>query len=525
MSRSNTPARNQAPSSAQPGSAQMTNPLLSLLKFSSDNPSPQTTPQQHSVPPARPEYGSPSTHSVHGRGISASDLVASFTSGKTSTPPPTREKAPQTHTSSTFHQDALLKLLNQTTARPDAPLQTFSGSTDATQGLEGPANSSHEDHRQSATDAKSSRTGRNESPVHVFGSKENTPTPFEPQVAPQVEASQGMFTYQNPFVQLAASSPRNLKPSASPNGDISKRKIKSPSPSAAHTSSRRKLTPSGNEVLQSIESPAPGHLNDGRSQIEALMGIGAPSRDAETVADALNEVGGQVDRQVENALAKAEDQNRDADRKQGARDNVDQPTLADIKGQAQDIAVEVKEELEKDENQGILEESIPKPMAEAVKHVIEEAANGKVADENDTSDGEGAASKEDTDRIVQVYQFPMKPFVSIELIQKEPAHLLLRDDSVVNIARLKKDFDQVDRTLATATSEFIVFNRIVASLISFLPRTRIVFSTLLSRLLNLEVHYVVPRLSSPLASAELSTGPPSRSRKRSYQKPILRSRA
>lgn len=457
MSRSNTSSRAPASSGAQPGSAQMTNPLLSLLKFSSNSSSPQTTPQQPTVAPAKPEYGSPSTHSVHGRGISASDLVASFTSGKASTPPATREKTSHTHTPSTNHQDALLKLLNRTTAPAGTSGQKLSGSADVTQGSEDTASSSYEDHRQSAVETKNIRPGRKESPVHVFGSKENTPTPFEPQVTPRVEAPQGMFTYQNPFVHLAASSPRNLQPSASPHGDMSKRKIKSPSPSAAHTASRRKLTPSGDEVLQSIESPAPGRPNDGRSQIEALMGIGTPIRDAETVADALNEVGGQVDRQVENALTKAEDQNRDTNIKQEARDYADQPILADVQEQAHDIAVDVKKELDKDENEGLLEESMPKPVAEAVKDVIEEAAEGKVAHKYDTADDEDAAPKEDSDRIVQVYQFPMKPFVSIELIQNEPAHLLLRDDSVVNIARLKKDFDQVDRTLATATNEYIVY--------------------------------------------------------------------
>ena len=457
MSTSSTPSRAPASSGAQSGAALMTNPLLNLLKFGSNNPSQQSTPQPPAVAPARPEYGSPSTHSVHGRGISTSDLVASFTSGNASTPPPTREKASHTHTPSTNHQDALLKLLSRAAAPLGASGQEIKGPTDVTQRLEEPASSSYQDQHPPATDAKSSRRGRNESPVHVFGSKENTPTPFEPQVTPKAEASQGMFTYQNPFVQLAASSPRNLKSSVSPNGDMSKRKIKSSSPSASHTASRRKLTSSGDEVPQSIESPAPGRPNDGRSQIEALMGIGAPTRDAETVAEALNEVGGQVDRQVENALTKAEDGDRDANIKQEVGDGGDQPSLADIQREAHDIAVDVKKELDKDENEGLLEESMPKPVAAAVKNVIEDSAQGKVPDEYDTADGEDAVTQADSDRIVQVYQFPMKPFVSIELIQNEPAHLKLREDSVVNIARLKKDFDQADRTLATATNEYIVY--------------------------------------------------------------------
>ena len=54
----------------QAGPGQMANPLLQLLKFGPA--SPQTTPSP--APASRPPFANPSTHSVHGRGISASDL-------------------------------------------------------------------------------------------------------------------------------------------------------------------------------------------------------------------------------------------------------------------------------------------------------------------------------------------------------------------------------------------------------------------------------------------------------------------
>ena len=452
-----TPTRAPGPPAAHSNSAQMTNPLLNLLKFGSNTTSPQQQPAG--------EYGSASTHSVHGRGISASDLVASFTGGKPSTPKQ-REKIPAT--SSVNHQDALLRLLNQTTSGAEAPQQQTSGPTDATtnQLSKDQADSSVENQHQSVLETKSSVSGRNESPIRFFGSNENnTPTPFEPQDIPKGQSSQktgSIFTYVNPFENLAASSPRAANPRAPPNGDIHKRKIKSSSPAPVHASSRRRLTPSANEVLQSIESSTPPPLDDGRSQIEALIGIGAPSKDAETVAQALNEVGSQVDRQVESALAKAEEKaegkaeekEHDIEIKQEELEDAQQTVLD---GLVHEAAVEVKKELDKPENQGALEESMPASMAEAVKEVIDEAAQGKVGDEWESAEGEGSASKSNPNRVIQVHQFPMRPFVSIELIQKEPATLPIREDSIVNIARFKKDFDQADRILGTATNEYIVY--------------------------------------------------------------------
>ena len=457
-SRTTTPSRTPVPQS-NPGQA--TNPLLNLLKFGSNTASPQASPLQQPLAASRPEYGSASTHSVHGRGISASDLVASFTGGKSATPTQ-REKIPVT--SSVNHQDALLRLLNQTTSGADIARQQMSRTTEANanQLSEGLAASSLEDQHQSVLDTKSSASGRNESPIRFFGSNENArPTPFEPQDIPKAEPSEKtgpIFTYVNPFENLAASSPRGASPRVPPNGDIHKRKIKSPSPAAIHASSRRKLTPSANEILQSIENSTPPPLDDGRSQVEALMGIGAPSKDAETVAQALNEVGSQVDRQVESALARAEEKAEEQEREIDINpEELEDAQQAELDGFVHDAAVEVKKELDKPENHGALEESMPASVAEAVREVVDEAAQGKPTDESESADGEGNVTKENPDRVIQVHQFPMRPFVSIDLVQKKPATLPIREDSVVNIARFKKDFDQADRTLGTATNEYIVY--------------------------------------------------------------------
>ena len=438
----------------------MTNPLLTLLKFGSNGGSSQSSPQQQAGVPSRPEYGNPSLHSVHGRGISASDLVASFTGTKSTTPTP-RDKTPATP--STNHQDALLQLLNQTTSRVEGAQQKFSGSTDFTseQLSEDLPVSRLEDQHSSLADAKSSVPGRYESPIRFFGSSEIvTPTPFEPQTLSKCDSSQKsgtLFTYVNPFEKLAASSPSNAKPTPNANGEAYKRKIKSSSPAAVHASSRRKLTPSGNEVLQSIENPTPAPLDDRHSQLEALMSIGPPSGDAETVAEALNEVGGKVDRQVENALAEAEAKTDDKEREIGTRRESAEAEKAAQYLTLHDATVKIEGELDSEENKGLLEESSPTTRAETVKDGVNETAQGKNGDEWESAEAEETAVTSDSAFVVQVYQFPMRPFVSIDLIQKEPAIVAFREESVVNIARFKKDFDQIDRTLATATNEFIVY--------------------------------------------------------------------
>ena len=390
--------------------------LLDLLRFGPANSS-QTSSQQPKIPEnPKATLSSPDTHSVHGRGISASDLIASV---RGSTSKPSTPAQPTPRSASATHQDSLLKLLNQA---------TLSGKTENQK----PRSSSKVEHK--AVDTP--RSARTSSPIRYFGSKENTPTPFQPeaiaQASPSATKNEGIFTYVNPFEQLSASSPLNAQARAPPSGDMTKRKVKSPSPPAAVSYSRRKLTPSGGEVLQSIESPGPEPLKDGRTQVEALMGIGAPSKDAETVAEALNEVGGQVHKQMEHALAEAEDHGvkQEDQSKEGIQNDV--PAFASG---------------EDKENMAPAEETNAKGK---------DATTNAAVDEWESADEEKATLAEPR-RKVPTYQFPMRPFVCIDVNQDAATTAPIRDDAIVNIARFKKDFDQTDRTLATATKDFIVY--------------------------------------------------------------------
>ena len=429
--------------------------LLNLLKFGTSNQAASQQPQG-----ARSGNIGAETHSVHGRGISASDLVGSFM-GKPASPVSRDNVKPST---STNHQDVLLKLLNRSAPlQAENPQQSSKGTTKAEETpirqLSRNLSNTYLDDHASSIPKDDPRTSRKESPIRYFGTSEAQPTPFEPQHIPKLESTpkqEPLFTYVNPFEQLAASSPRNASANT-PTADGPKRKSKrlTPEPST----SRRKITPAGSEVLRSIESPspAPTPLEDGRTQVEALMGIGAPTKDAETVTEALNEVGSKVDQEAEKALAKAEAKLNEKDRDIEAKGTTEQvplsPTLDTVAEKVRDIASEVKHELDKEENKGVLEEAMPAPVAEAVRDIIDDAAEAWESDDREGS----PLQPEDDDQIVRVYQFPLRPFVSIDIKRKSPPTLHVREDAVTHIARFRKDFDQIDRTLGTATNDFIAY--------------------------------------------------------------------
>jgi WD40 repeat protein len=277
---------------------------------------------------------------------------------------------------------------------------------------------------------------------------------------------QGLFTYVNPFEQLAASSPRNRTPKNStpgpssspaiqilkhPRHDTSDQKRQTDERSAVSSPahSKRKLDPS----QASPSSPIP--LPDGRTPVEALMGIGA-SDHKETVQDALNVVGSQVDREVQDAIARAENDENQAEIEKDLQDMLEAKTEEEFEVAAQAAAIAIKKELEKEENLGALD-SLPSPVAEAVKDIIDDTAHGHIADSWESADAEDSPIKDEEESVIKVYNFPMRPWTSFTIKETEETRPLFRDDAVMDIARLKKDFDQIDRTLVTASNNFIVY--------------------------------------------------------------------
>ncbi|KAL2066608.1 hypothetical protein VTL71DRAFT_2679 [Oculimacula yallundae] len=467
-----TPHQRVPAAAGTPSNADRTSSLLNLLKFSqasggsSSQPAPIGTPlppsRQGSAAYASPEFQGPASASSHGRG--GSDLLAALMG--TAQPRPVQQASPQFTPSLQPHQSTfkpaspsadtqayLLSLLNQ----PKPAQSSNTPQMKPAKVLTPPSKAaSQEDDDELAQDyetvhLQNSMMGSAATEGLPSMGKENTREP-----APK---AQGLFTYVNPFDQLSASSPRNRTPkmesagpasAASPKIQILKRQEPSESKRKAdspHT--KRKAVPSS----QSSSAP-PTPLPDGRTQVEALIGIGA-SDNKESVHAALSEVGGQADKQVQEAISRAETAESHAAIERDLRDLLAATTEKEFEASAQQAAVSIKEELEKSENSGALD-SLPTPLAEEIKDIIDETAHGHIADSWESADAEESPSKEE-ENIVKVFNFPMKPWSLITIKESEEIRPVFRDEAVMDIARLKKEFDQIDRTLVTASNNFIVY--------------------------------------------------------------------
>lgn len=462
-SRSATPA---APSDRP--NVNLTTNLLSLLKFSAPTLSSPTPSQQPSVSTAVTEttpQAVPSAHSVHGRGISASDLVASFM-GKPSTPTPL-ENVPIS--SSTSHQDHLLKLLNRTAPPqptglpqevPESSEQSNAGATATGEKLDLP-NLSHQKQPSSIiSNRQSTPSACNDFPVHFFGGGDDQePTPFEhsdlPKVQPPVKKDP-LFTYVNPFEELAASAPQSTK-QAVLNGDGNKRKIAEPSQNPLQASSRRTFAPPPGEIAQNLESA----LKDARIRMEAARGRHASSQNPENFEQILNASENHGENVVQTTTRSPEGEERIKIEREESdytlKANADVPTqhgghenVSESNGRLGSV---------QEDNVKVLINSIPTPTVQSGKKLLDEGLLGDIGDEWESADGDEPEpeSNMEVQRLLQVYLFPMKPFVSIDIKSTDLSSLTFPDTSIINIARLKKEFDPVDRTLATATIDFIVY--------------------------------------------------------------------
>ena len=462
-----------APAGA-PSNADRTSSLLNLLKFSqasagsSSQPAPIGTP----LPPSRdvsatyanPEFQGPSSASSHGRG-SGSDLLAALMGAAQSKP--AQLASPQFTPSLQPHQSSfgaasppsadtqayLLSLLNQ-------PKPAQSGNTPQmkpTKVMTPPSKAtSQEDDDELAQDYE---TANLESSMMGSAATEGLPSFGKENTRESAPKAQGLFTYVNPFDQLSASSPRNRTPkiesagpapAASPKIQILKRQEPTDNKQKTESShTKRKAVASS----QSSSSP-PTPLPDGRTKVEALIGIGAADN-KESVHDALSEVGGHADKQVQEAISRAETAESHAAIERDLRDLLAASTEKQFEASAQHAAATLKEELEKPKNSGALD-SLPTPLAEEVKEIIDETAHGHIADSWESADAEDGPIKEE-ENIVKVFNFPMKPWSSITIKESDETRPIFRDEAVMDIARLKKEFDQIDRTLVTASNNFIVY--------------------------------------------------------------------
>lgn len=473
-----------------------TSSLLNLLKFTqatSSSPR-QSAPIGTPLPPSRessmsfPRSDIVGQVSAQDHGHSGSDLLAALMgsthsshqprpSPQTSAPRVAPFSSSETPTSpSTETQNYLLSLLN-----PNKKQQS-----DATPVLRSASLTPANVYTPTKTDnheAAELAHAPEESPIEEEGlgsrsdedhDKENrSPSIDSRNITPLPKANAnlqpGLFTYVNPFDQLAESSPRvrtpkngTPGPSAAPAQSIhilkrdagdSKRTRERHSPNIVPLSNKRKLV-GESQVSSGPPTPLP---TEGQYLIDMLQSSGSK----ETVADALNDIGEIVDKEVEEAIARAEQDNNQVTIKQELDKMLSAENNEAFEESAQVLAQHVQVELVKEENEHALD-MLPTPEAEEVIAIVDAIADGHIADVEDVVDSWESADAEDTptkvekEAAVKVYNFPMRPWTSIT-INPLDSIISFKETALMDIARLKKEFDQIDRTLVTASNHFIVY--------------------------------------------------------------------
>ncbi|TVY82474.1 hypothetical protein LSUE1_G003625 [Lachnellula suecica] len=481
--------------------ADRTSSLLNLLKFSQpssssshNQPAPIGTP----LPPSREasmgsrsiNYGGSDVQgqvSASGHGRGSSDLLAALMGSQqpkpaqqpspsfaaslqpsqpsfAATPQPAQPFAAPSPSADT--QAYLLQLLNQ----PKPPQSDITPQLKPAKVMTPPSKASSPDDVAELTQVLQEAA----IDMNLMGvsAAENVPSFARENVrGPTPKNSQGLFTYVNPFEQLAASSPRNRTPkSSTPNiaassssvpamqilkhprhdSPESNRKVDERVAIASPAYGKRKLEPSSQK-----SSAPPTPLPDGRTPLEALIGIGAAGN-KETVSDAINDISSQVAQEAQEALARAERDESQAAIEHDLNVMLEAKTEEQFEDAAQEAAKHINQELEKAGNEKALD-GLPTPVAEAVRDIIDDAAHGHIADSWESADAEDSPIKEQEENIVKVYNFPMKPWISITIKETKESRPIFPEHTVMDIARLKKEFDQIDRTLCTASSNFIVY--------------------------------------------------------------------
>lgn len=406
-STANTPAPEHGAMAQQTPQQQSAN-LLNLLRFNAQPAASQARSSSFNIQPPEPPTN-------HGRTVSASDLVAGFmgnkspVQGQSAAAPASAQPLPAP-ASSQNPQDLLLRLLNH-----PKPAQSDSRSSRASATAFSPPISSNkpetvvDDLAQDFADAEfesvSPAPASNVARTAAFGSDG------------QAVNTQPKFTYVNPFDQLEAASPRRHTPAQEPS----------------------KPPASKIEILKSKHVFQPS----------------APAlHPHETVAEAVSDLGEQVSQQVEEALAEAED--KSIAQVANELEHMPAEDLEEIHDAVVDVASQIKEEFDDPGKARDIEAALPKPLAAALKQVATEVADANVVEDWETAEAEESLAK-GGNQTVTVYRFPMRAFASIAINQMPPRQLNFQQELFMDIARLKKDFDQIDRSLVAASKNFIVY--------------------------------------------------------------------
>ncbi|KAI1099731.1 hypothetical protein F4804DRAFT_336970 [Jackrogersella minutella] len=356
------------------------------------------------------------------------------------------------------------------------------------------ANGSAPDHYKEYTPLKhvlSDDVSQDATPMPFrFGSKEHAespPTKFEYN-SPTSQLSHydgsrkaSKFDYTNPLEGFGTSSPKNaLSKNSTPGASapIGQMPTELPAPTTFKVA---KKTPSvasssgfgqDHKRLSSQRSPivspehfrrkldaSPHSFNEKENIAPPVLSNFAPNEDrgTETVADAITVLAGQADKEAQEALQRAENEEVQAEIRAKLEHMMRAETDAEFQDSAEAAAQGIQEELEKEENAHVLEDTYSPEVAQAIRDIVDDVAHGPVADSWESAEADEIVVIEEAPNPVKVYNFPMKPWISITMLDTDAPRPQFRDEIILDIARLKKDFDQIDRNLVTATESYMVY--------------------------------------------------------------------
>ncbi|KAI1800859.1 hypothetical protein F4811DRAFT_537070 [Daldinia bambusicola] len=212
---------------------------------------------------------------------------------------------------------------------------------------------------------------------------------------------------------------------------------------------RRKLNGSPQSITE----------QEATSPSKAALTIPSPTeeKNTETVAEAISGLAEKVDREAQEAIERAETEEVQAKIAAELEHMMRAKTDAEFQGLAEAAARDIQKELNKEENSHVLEDTYPPRVAQAIREIVDDAAHGPVADSWESAEADEIVVIEETPNPVKVYNFPMKPWISITMQETEESRPQFRDEVILDIARLKKEFDQIDRNLVTATESYMVY--------------------------------------------------------------------
>ncbi|KAI1759124.1 hypothetical protein GGR53DRAFT_514805 [Hypoxylon sp. FL1150] len=471
--------------------------LLNLLKFSGQNTQNTQVPA-HNSPPAHAQASSfdvssnlphtgnpPPIHAPVPMPADPQGLLATLMKGNAQNESSRGEH--QTTTQSKWNaapppmdtQAYLLNLLHR--PKPAQSDQPFASQAPTLSPQS--ANGSSVDHSKEYTPLKQV--------IPNAASNDSTPMPFKFGNQEHVASPPAKFDYHSPVgshhsakfnyaAEVNTTSPHNVMSKSSTPGNLAGAGQFPTELPATTIFGAAKKTPSvasspglsqEHKRLGSQRSPiaSPGHIRrklDGspyskveqRSMpIETADPTPDEEKETETVSEAITGLAEQADKEAREALERAENEEVQAKISDDLESMMKATTDAEFQDLAEAAARDIKNELDKEENAHVLEDTFPPEIAQSIRGVIDDAAQGAVADSWESAEADEIVVIEELPNPVKVYNFPMKPWISITMQETEEPRPQFRDEVILDIARLKKDFDQIDRNLVAASESYMVY--------------------------------------------------------------------